>query len=85
LTGRLKPGINAVHAEGDLNRLRQQFAEEYPKRERLVENQAEAGPQEARLLPVGSLPPRTGRALGAFMRKVVLTANRMNGSRTPTS
>lgn len=67
MTGRLKPGINTFQAEGDLNRLRQQLAEEYPNRERLVENQAEAGPQEARLLPVGSLPPRTARVLGAFM------------------
>lgn len=67
MTGRLKPGINSVQAEVDLNRLKEQLAAEYPNRERLVENQAEAGPQEVRLLPIGSLPPRTGRALAAFM------------------
>lgn len=71
MSGRLKPGTNKAEAEADLNRLALQLAVEYPNRERLVENQAEAGPHEAKLLPVGSLPPRTGRVVAAFMMLLV--------------
>jgi predicted permease len=71
ITGRLKPGVNNAQAEANLNMLAKQLAAEYPNREQLVENQAEAGPHEARLLPIGSLPPRTARALGAFMGLLV--------------
>ena len=71
MTGRLKPDINNVQAEAELTNLARQLAAEYPNRERLVENQAEAGPQKALLLPIGSLPPRTARVVAAFMGLLV--------------
>ena len=71
LTGRLKPGIDTLQAEADVTRLAGQLAAEYPNRERLVESQEDAASQEARLLPIGSLPPRTARAVSAFMGLLV--------------
>lgn len=70
MTGRLKPGIDKMAAEADLNLLTQQLAAQYPNRERLVEDQSNS-PQEARLLPIGAFPPRTARALTAFMGLLV--------------
>ena len=71
LTGRLKPGITPIQAEADLTRLAGQLAAEYPNRERLVESHEDAAPTQARLLPIGSLPPRTARAVAAFMGLLV--------------
>lgn len=71
MTGRLKPGVNNVQAEADLNMLMRQLAAEYPNRERLVESQEETGLEGARLLPIGSLPPRTARVVAAFMGLLV--------------
>ena len=71
MTGRLKPGISSVQAEADLTLLARQLAAEYPDRERLAENQRATEPQQARLLPIGSLPPRTARVVTAFMGLLV--------------